>query len=42
MERAAVLDAYFDDIRVERVAEDAGWRQIQSLPPLFPELQSAS
>lgn len=41
MERAAVLDQYFDEIRVERVAQNAGWQQIQSLPRLFPELKSA-
>ena len=36
MERAAVLDTYFDDIQVERVREDEGWTRIQDLPPLFP------
>ncbi len=36
MERAAVLDRYFDAIQVERVAEDAGWARIADLPPLFP------
>ncbi len=35
MEREAVLDRYFDDIRVERVSEGAGWQRIQSLPPVF-------
>jgi hypothetical protein len=35
MERAAVLDHYFDDIEVERVARDEGWRQIENLPRLF-------
>ena len=37
-ERAAVLDAYFDEIAVEPVAQGRGWQQIASLPPLFPEL----
>ncbi len=36
MERAAVLDAYFDDIRVESMARGAGWRRIEDLPYLFP------
>jgi hypothetical protein len=37
-ERAAVLDAYFDDITVETVGEGEGWRQIAGLPRLFPGL----
>ncbi len=37
MERAAVLDRYFDDIRVERVNEDEGWRRIESLPIVFAQ-----
>ncbi|MDF2780569.1 MAG: hypothetical protein K0S96_373 [Geminicoccaceae bacterium] len=37
-ERAAVLDAYFDELTVEPVAEGRGWQQIRVLPPLFPEL----
>ena len=41
-ERAAVLDAYFDDIAVEAVAKGEGWRRIGSLPPLFPELEQAT
>jgi hypothetical protein len=36
-ERAAVLDRYFDDVRVEAVAESEGWRKIEALPLLFPE-----
>ncbi len=36
-ERAAVLDHYFDDLRVETVAEGGGWRRIEAYPPLFPE-----
>jgi len=37
-ERAAVLDAYFDDITVEAVGEGEGWRRIAGLPRLFPRL----
>jgi hypothetical protein len=36
MERAAVLDTYFEDIRVEAVREDEGWQRIADLPRLFP------
>ncbi len=36
MERAAVLDAYFDSLEVEHVQPDAGWAQIRDLPLLFP------
>jgi len=32
MKRAAVLDDYFDDIRVERVQADEGWTRIAALP----------
>lgn len=35
-ERAAVLDRYFLDLRVESVAEGEGWRRIIAYPPLFP------
>jgi hypothetical protein len=38
-ERAAVLDTYFDDLRVETVSKDAGWQKIESLPRLFPEMK---
>jgi hypothetical protein len=41
-ERAAVLDAYFDGITVEPVAEGEGWRRISALPRLFPDLSRAS
>ncbi|WP_435197225.1 hypothetical protein [Natronomonas sp. EA1] len=34
-ERAAVLDDYFTDIRVERVKEGEGWAEIESYPELF-------
>jgi hypothetical protein len=40
-ERAAVLDAYFDDLRTETVGEGLGWKKISSLPPLFPDLAEA-
>jgi hypothetical protein len=39
MERAAVLDTYFEDIRVEPVREDEGWQRIADLPRLFPVLR---
>jgi hypothetical protein len=35
MERAAVLDRYFDEINVERVQRDAGWQRIAHLPLVF-------
>lgn len=35
MERAAVLDAYFTDLSVERVKEGAGWARIEHLPQLW-------
>lgn len=34
-ERAAVLDAYFTSLSAERVQQDAGWAQIEGLPPLW-------
>ncbi len=37
-ERAAVLDEYFDAVRVTSVEKNEGWAQIRDLPPLFPEL----
>jgi len=37
-ERAAVLDEYFDNLRVTSVQKNEGWAQIRDLPPLFPEL----
>src|SRR4030042_132433 len=36
-ERAAVLDDYFLDRRVEPVAEGEGWSKIGALPRLFPQ-----
>ena len=38
-ERAAVLDAYFDDLRVEAVSEGDAWDKIEPLPRLFPEFE---
>ena len=35
MERPAVLDHYFDDIRTEAVAPGQGWRRIEGLPKLW-------
>lgn len=35
MERAAVLDTYFTDLRVEKVDEGAGWQRIEHLPNLW-------
>ncbi|MFQ5855295.1 MAG: hypothetical protein ACE5LU_06605 [Anaerolineae bacterium] len=35
MERAAVLDHYFEDLRVERVSEGEGWERIAHLPGLW-------
>jgi len=37
-ERAAVLDSYFHDLRTEIVGEGAGWKKIEALPLLFPDL----
>jgi hypothetical protein len=39
-ERAAVLDHYFDEVRVEPVKENSGWKEIERLPRLFPALES--
>jgi len=42
MERAAVLDEYFHDLRVERVHEGQGWKRLQDLPSLWdPAVQSS-
>jgi|SRR3990172_1636088 len=35
MERAAVLDAYFTNISVERVSKGKGWARIEDLPSLW-------
>jgi hypothetical protein len=37
-ERAAVLDEYFEDLKVQLVRRNTGWRRIKSLPHLFPAL----
>ena len=37
-ERAAVLDRYFTELRVEPVPRGAGWQRIRALPPLFAGL----
>ena len=37
MERAAVLDRYFDDLRVEPVREGEGWQRIAHLPSLWTD-----
>jgi hypothetical protein len=37
-ERAASLDHFFEDLRVDPVREGEGWKQIQALPILFPDL----
>ncbi len=42
MEREAVLDDYFDDIRVERVSENEGWQRIKDLPSLWPVSDDAA
>jgi hypothetical protein len=34
-ERAAVLDDYFDDIRVEAVGQGEGWARIEGLPTMW-------
>jgi hypothetical protein len=41
-ERAAVLDHYFDDLKVEALRPGAGWLRIEALPRLFPELGARS
>jgi hypothetical protein len=38
-ERAAVLDRYFSNLRVQPVSEDEGWKKIEALPHLFPEFE---
>lgn len=37
-ERAAVLDKYFDDISVQKVARGEGWECIKDFPRLFSRL----
>lgn len=38
MERAAVLDNYFDAIQVELLPKGAGWARISELPSLWDDL----
>lgn len=35
MERAAVLDTYFDSIEVEEVDKGQGWQRIEELPSMW-------
>ncbi len=37
MERAAVLERYFEGIRVEPVGQGEGWERISSLPSLWKQ-----
>jgi hypothetical protein len=39
-EREAALDEFFDQLNITRVNEGAGWKEIEPLPPLCPELAS--
>ena len=41
MEREAALDEFFDELKVARVKEGAGWEKIAQLPLLFPALKPA-
>lgn len=34
-ERAAILDVYFKELKVERVEQTVGWKRIESLPMLW-------
>jgi hypothetical protein len=34
-ERAAILDTYFKDLQIERVEQNKGWTQIESLPKFW-------
>jgi hypothetical protein len=38
-ERAAALDEFFDELDVTSVQEGTGWKKIETLPRLFPELE---
>ena len=40
-ERAAVLDRFFEDLAVEPVGAGAGWKRIDALPRVFPELATS-
>ncbi len=37
MERAAVLDDYFEDLTTAPVTEGQGWQQIENLPQLWQQ-----
>lgn len=37
MERAQVLDRYFDEIVTEEVAPGEGWKQLEELPSLWEQ-----
>ncbi len=37
-ERAAALDEFFEELAVNPVSKNAGWKSIESLPRLFPQL----
>ena len=37
-ERSSVLDSFFRDLATEPVRRGAGWKRIDALPPLFPDL----
>ncbi|MGH9317534.1 MAG: hypothetical protein ACRD1P_10550 [Thermoanaerobaculia bacterium] len=37
-ERAAALDEFFDELKIQPVQKGKGWEKIQGLPRLFPEL----
>jgi hypothetical protein len=39
MERAAVLDHYFENIEVSRVEAGQGWIQIEELPSLWDDVE---
>jgi hypothetical protein len=41
-ERAAALDEFFDELDVTPVQEGKGWKKIETLPRLFPELERRS
>lgn len=41
-ERAAVLDRYFEDVRVRPVRQGQGWAGIANLPPLWAETRQSS
>lgn len=39
-ERAAALDEFFDELNVTPVQAGQGWKEIEQLPRLFPELNA--